>query len=96
MKKKMFIYAVTGALLGVAVILFPFRILIGSWYPSNGAVENYWLEACREAEGKVNHYDNVSYVTPDWPSNVVHASLIVLASFVFAFSISLYFKKRLV
>ncbi|MEA2090728.1 MAG: hypothetical protein U9O89_08275 [Thermoproteota archaeon] len=96
MKKKIFLYVVTGALLGIAVIFFPFRILVGSWYPFNGDAENYWVKTCRETEGKVEHYDITPHVTPGWRSNVVYAGLIALSSFVFALGISLYFKKRVV
>lgn len=96
MKKKTVLYVVIGALLGVAVMFLPFRILVGSWYPFDGDVENYLAETCRETEGKVDSYGTMPYFTPDWHSNVVYVGLIALSSFVFALGISLYFKKRVV
>jgi hypothetical protein len=92
-KKKAFLYVATGALLGVVFMLFPFVMLVGSWSPFNCDVENYLVQTCRETEGKFGRYDGLSYVSPYWQSNVVHAGLIVLSGFVPALVISLYFKK---
>jgi hypothetical protein len=92
-KKKVSLYVATGALLGVAFMLFPFVMLVGYWSPFNCDIENYLVQTCSETAGRAGQYDDLSYVSPYWQSNVVHVGLIVLSGFVPALIISLYFKK---